>query len=199
MIENIQSAIAQMHWAEIAAVFTGIIYVILAAKENIWCWFWGILNALLSIYLFFEIKLYAESFLYFYYFLAGIYGWYAWTYAKRVQNKNAIIEWKWSTHLGIAAIGILLSLALYWLLANYTDAQKPLIDAHTTVFSFIATYMVTRKILSNWLYWIIIDAVSVYLYATRGIYLYALLMLVYTIIAWYGYLQWKKMAVAHSG
>ena len=183
---------AQMHGAEVAAVFCGLIYVILAARENVWCWLWGIGNAILSIYLFIEIKLYAESVLYFYYFLAGIYGWYAWTYAQRVSQKHAIVEWKWSTHGQIAIGGIMASLLVYWILATYTDAAKPLIDAHTTVFSFIATYMVTRKVLSNWIYWIVIDGISIYLYASRGIYLYALLMLVYTIIAWYGYQSWKK-------
>jgi nicotinamide mononucleotide transporter len=192
IIEQLNQTIINMHWAEITGVFCGLVYVILAARENIWCWFWGILNALVSIYLFFAIKLYAESILYLFYFFAGIYGWYAWKYARRVSQQHGIVEWTWSRHLLVVLAGVAGSLGVYFLLQNYTDAQKPLIDAHTTIFSFIATYMVTRKVLSNWLYWIVIDAVSVGLYASRGLYLYALLMLLYTILAIYGYWEWRK-------
>ncbi|MEM6379842.1 MAG: nicotinamide riboside transporter PnuC [Bacteroidota bacterium] len=182
-----------MHWAEVAAVICGLIYVILVSQENIWCWFWGGLNALLSIYLFIEIQLYAESILYAYYFLAAIYGWYAWKHARRVSDTNAIIEWSWQKHLIMILVGFGLSYLLYLFLSSYTDAQMPLIDAHTTIFSFLATYLVTRKVLSNWLYWIVIDAISVWLYVSRGIELYAVLMLVYTVIAVLGYFQWKKL------
>lgn len=187
-----QEALQNMHWAEVAAVICGLIYVVLVTKENIWCWFWGALNALLSIYLFIEIQLYAESILYAYYFLAAIYGWYAWKYAKRVSDTNAIVEWSWQRHLILILAGFAGSYLLYLLLSHYTDAQMPLVDAHTTIFSFLATYLVTRKVLSNWLYWIVIDAISVWLYVSRGIELYAFLMLVYTVIAVLGYLNWKK-------
>ncbi|GAB5552313.1 MAG: nicotinamide riboside transporter PnuC [Saprospiraceae bacterium] len=188
-----QEALQNMHWAEVAAVICGLIYVILVTKENIWCWFWGGLNALLSIYLFVEIQLYAESILYAYYFIAAIYGWYAWKYAKRVSDHHGIIEWPWQKHLFLILAGFGLSYLLYLLLSNYTDAQMPLVDAHTTIFSFLATYLVTRKVLSNWLYWIVIDAISVWLYVSRGIELYAFLMFIYTIIAVLGYFQWRKM------
>jgi nicotinamide mononucleotide transporter len=187
-----------MQWAEVAAVLCGLIYVVLVTKENIWCWFWGGLNALLSIYLFVEIQLYAESVLYFYYFLAAIYGWYAWKYAQRVSQTHAIIEWPWQRHLWLILLGFVLSYLLYLILSRYTDAQMPLVDAHTTIFSFLATYLVTRKILSNWLYWILIDAISVWLYASRGILLYAVLMLIYTVIAVFGYLEWKKLQQKQS-
>ncbi len=180
-----------MHWAEVGAVVLGVVYVVLAARENIWCWIFGILSSALSIYLFFLSKLYAESILYFYYVIAGIYGWYAW-HKRKGQNELKISTWKISHHLLAIVLGIALSLLLAWILKTYTDAQMPLVDAHTTIFSFIATYMVTRKKLENWLYWIVIDTVSVGLYASRGLYLYAFLMIIYTIIAISGYLSWRK-------
>lgn len=190
--EQILQTIQQMHWAEVAAVVCGIFYVILAARGNIWCWFWGGLNAVLSIYLFVEIKLYAESVLYFYYLIAALYGWYAWRYVDRVSEKGGITEWSWQRHALYILAGFVCSFLLYQVLVRFTDAQMPLVDAHTTVFSFLATYLVTRKILSNWLYWIVIDAISVGLYASREIYLYAILMAVYTIIAYFGYRQWQR-------
>ena len=75
------------------------------------------------------------------------------------------------------------------------EAEKPLIDSFTTIFSFIATYLMAKKWIENWLYWIVIDGVSVYLYYTRGLEIYALLMFAYTIIVVYGYFEWKKLEV----
>ena len=89
-------------------------------------------------------------------------------------------------------IGIVASIAFGKLAETYTDAALPLIDAFTTVFSLFATFMVTRKILENWIYWIVIDAVSIYLYYSRDLYLTAALFAAYIIIAAFGYLSWKK-------
>lgn len=183
--------IRNMHWAEGGAVITGIVYVVLAAKENIWCWFFGIISSLLSIYLFLISKLYAESFLYFYYVLAGIYGWYTWR-KRSDQVSIPISVWTWKTHLIALVVGIVSALLLAALLRQFTDAVLPVVDSFTTVFSFIATYMVARKVLENWLYWIVIDLVSVGLYGSRELYFYALLMLAYSIIAIWGFNTWKK-------
>jgi len=188
-----------MHWAEAAAVGCGIAYIVLAAREHIACWFFGILNGLLSVYLFFQSGLLAESVLYLYYVAAGIYGWYAWAYTRRPDQDPSrqlrVGEWRWTVHLALIFGGVMLSLLVAWFLQTYTQAQMPLIDAHTTVFSFIATYMVTRKILSNWVYWIVIDAVSVWLYASRDLYLYALLMAGYTLLAVWGFWSWRRQYI----
>lgn len=198
MIEQLQTALLQMHWSEYPAVLTGVIYILLAARQHIWCWFFGIISSLLSIYLFYISKLYAESVLYFYYVLAGIYGWYSWTEKKEKENVVLnISEWSWRSHLLVILGGIGLSFSLAEVLERYTDAAVPLIDAHTTIFSFIATYMTTRKILSTWIYWIIIDAVSVGLYWYRDLYLYGVLMIIYTLMAAYAYQSWKQ-SLKHS-
>ena len=189
--EKLFQAMQAMHWLEVGAVVTGIIYVMLATRENIWCWFFGIISSGLSIYLFFLSKLYAESILYFYYVLAGIYGWIVWQ-KRSTRTSLKISTWPIQYHLITIAIGVALSFALAAFLKNYTDAALPLIDSHTTIFSFIATFMVTRKVLENWLYWILIDIVSVGLYSSRQLYLYAFLMVIYTIIAVWGFKAWRK-------
>ncbi len=192
IIDNIGDALLQMHWAELYAVITGVLYIFLAARENIWCWFFGIVSSILSIYVFYFSKLYAESFLYFYYVIAGFYGWYSWKKGPNAKEILEISRWKWSHHFFAIFSGVLLSLALAFILRQYTDAKMPLIDAHTTIFSFIATYMTTRKILETWIYWVVIDMVSIGLYWSRELYLYSLLMLIYTIMAIYAYYNWKK-------
>lgn len=206
--EMLGAALKEMTWVEIWAVITGLIYVVLAARENIWCWSFGIISSVLSIYLFYTGKLYAESMLYFYYVVAGIYGWYAWKQdatnkqmsntldqVEEVASSNSlsIHTWALKTHALAIGGGILMALILSWLLQNFTDAKIPLLDAFTTVFSFIATYMVTRKVLETWLYWILIDLVTVGMYFYRAYYLYGLLMVVYTIIAAIAYLNWKEL------
>ena len=196
LTESLVLAIQHLTWIEAGAVISGLIYVILAAREQITCWIFGIISSLLSIYLFYIGKLYAESILYVYYVIAGIYGWWAWKSRQEIQayglEKVKIHRWSLKQH-GLAILsGIILSLCLAAILANFTDAQIPLLDSFTTVFSFIATYMVTRKILENWIYWIIIDLVTTGMYFYRSYHLYALLMIVYTVIAVIGYLEWLK-------
>lgn len=179
---------------EIIAVIFGVIYVFLAAKNNNWCWIFGILGSAISIVLFVVYaKLYAEAILYFFYVLAGIYGWLSW---KKQTDTQVVYQHGWKQHLVIIAIGIVLSFALYLSITYFfTDAEKPLVDAFTTIFSFIATYLTAKKWLENWVYWIVIDFVSTFLYYSRGLEIYALLMFAYTFIAIYGYLQWKKLKV----
>ena len=179
---------------EIAAVILGIIYVMLAAKNKISCWIFGILGSLLSIVLFaVYAKLYAEAVLYIFYVLAGIYGWINW---KNQKNETEVYQRKLIIHLIIIGIGIVLSVGLYFVLTSFfEEAKRPMIDSFTTIFSFIATYLTTKKWIENWIYWIVIDAVTTYLYFSRGLEIYALLMLAYSVIAVYGYLQWKKLNV----
>jgi nicotinamide mononucleotide transporter len=196
-LAQLHAAIAALSWVEIWAVITGLVYVILAARAHIACWLFGIISSLLSIYLFYQGKLYAESILYFYYVIAGVYGWYAWSKqqsTEKLQNEKVQIHtWDIKQHGLTLLAGIFFIILLSYVLRNYTDAQLPVIDASTTIFSFIATYMVTRKVLENWLYWIVIDLVTTGMYFYRAFYLYALLMIVYTIIAVLGYIRWKTV------
>ena len=179
-------------WLEYAAVFFNIAYVILAARENIWCWPMGIIGSGLSIWLFIESKLYAESVLFTYYVIMGIYGWWAWSQGQTKEGKLEIRQIKVKTHLLILLAGYGLTTLVFYLLRTYTDAEMPLLDSFTTVFSFIATWLVAKRVLENWIYWICIDALTVYLYFSRELNLYALLSLAYTFMAVYGYMQWRK-------
>ena len=182
---------------EIIAVIFGVIYVFLAAKNNNWCWIFGILGSAISIVLFVVYaKLYAEAMLYFFYVLAGIYGWLSW---KKQADTQVVYQHGWKKHAMVIAAGIMLSFGLYYTITYFfTDAEKPLIDAFTTVFSFIATYLTAKKWLENWIYWIVIDFASTFLYYSRGLEIYALLMFAYTFMAIYGYLQWKKLNVERA-
>ena len=179
---------------EIVAVIFGVLYTVLMAKNKISCWIFGIIGSLLSVYLFVEYaKLYAEALLSVFYVFAGVYGWIVW---KKQEVIEEVYQRKIMTHVKLISVGTALSLLMYFGLAYFfKEAQKPLIDSFTTIFSFIATYLMAKKWIEIWFYWIAIDGVSVYLYYTRGLEIYALLMFTYTIIVIYGYLEWKKLKV----
>ena len=174
---------------EIIAIVFSILYVILATKENIWCWLCAAISVSLYIYICFSAKLYLETGLNGFYLIMAIYGYWQW---NRPKKEIAISTWSLLRHLLIFGVGIIASFLLGKFFEIYTNAALPIIDSFTTIFSLFATYMVTKKILENWIYWIVIDIVSVYLYFSRDLKLTAGLFAAYTIIAVFGYLSWKK-------
>ena len=176
-------------WIESIAVFFSILYVILASKESIWCWGAAVISVSLYIYICFSAQLYAETGLQIFYLFMAFYGYYNWNNNKKNLQ---ISEWNISTHLLILFIGSILTFLIGFYFATYTNAKMPIVDSFTTVFSVFATYMITKKILGNWLYWIVIDLVSSYMYLCRNLDMTALLFMVYTIIAIMGYLSWTK-------
>lgn len=179
---------------EWAAVAFNIAYVILAARKNNWCWPLGIVGSALSIMLFVNTKLYAESVLFSYYIVMGFYGWWQWSGHRSDSNDLEIKQWKITKHIKVLLLGYFGTTVLFGVLQHFTDAVMPLLDSFTTVFSFIATWMVAKRLLENWIYWIAIDALTIYLYASRGLNLYAALSAVYTLMAIYGYVAWSREA-----
>ena len=132
-------------YLEIIAVTCGLIYLILLIKEQIVCWIFGIVGSLLSIILFYKTQLYSEAILYVYYVIIGIYGWVYWK--KSTQNNQAfkVTDLSIKKYTILILIGEVLSLLLGYFFSNYTDAAAPYLDAHTTIFSFIASYMEVKK------------------------------------------------------
>ena len=173
---------------ESLAVFFSLIYVILAAKENIWCWGAALISVSLYVYICYSAKLYPETGLQIFYLIMAIIGYFTWN----KKNKEKIKEWSEFKHLIIITLGALFSFIMGFYFFTYTDSAMPIIDSLTTVFSIIATYMVVKKVLGNWLYWIVIDLLSVYMYFHRDLHLTSLLFIAYTTIAVYGYVSWCK-------
>ena len=189
--EGLQTALEAMTVVEGLAVFLGLAYIILAAKEIIWCWLAAFISVCLYIYICLNAKLYAETGLQFFYLIMAIYGWLQWRKGKH-KKEIRISEWKPSYHIINILLSSLLAFALGYYFDNYTDAANPYIDSFTTAFAISTTYLVTKKILSNWLYWIVVDGVSVYLYFSRELYHTTLLFAAYVIIVIFGYISWRK-------
>ena len=181
----------EFNWSiiETAAVLLSIIYVILAAKQNIWCWAFAAISVILYIYICFTSELFAETILQFFYLGMAGYGYYNWN--RSIQGLE-IAEWGARKHLLVILFGAIASFLVGFYFTTYTNAKMPIVDSFTTVFAVIATYMMTKKVLENWLYWIVIDTVSIYLYFSRDLHLTSLLFIVYTFIAIFGYLSWLR-------
>lgn len=210
VFESIWVDILRTSWIEWCAVLTGILYVILVSRKMMLCWLFAIISSSLYVYLLINVQLYIESMLQIFYVAMAFYGWLMWqkdNASEQVSDKNDdnlidnlfekqdgndVKTWSLKSHLiNIVASGVVAFIVGY-LFKEYTDQQNPYTDAFTTVFSLAATFMVTQKVLENWLYWIVIDAVSIYLYSTRGFHLSAGLYFVYTILAVLGFISWYK-------
>ena len=177
---------------EYVGVAFSIGYVVLAARENIWCWPLGIIGSALSIWLFVDAKIYAESVLFAYYVFMGFYGWWVWSRGKSDSGKFEISALTIPTHVVILVVGYAATVGLFFLLKTFTDAEMPLLDSFTTIFSFIATWMVAKRIIENWIYWICINSLTIYLYLSRDLNVYAMLSIVYIFLAVYGFFAWRK-------
>jgi nicotinamide mononucleotide transporter len=176
---------------EIISVGFGLAYVILAARENIFCWPAALVSTGTAIFLFWDASLVMESGLNIYYLLMALYGWWQWRNGGDNGHSLSISSWRFWHH--VAAIGLVgaLTLGSGLLLNTRTQAALPFLDSFTTWSAVIATIMMAWKILENWLYWVVIDIASIFLYIDRGLHLYALLFSIYVIIALFGYAQWR--------
>ncbi len=195
MLDIFQFMILQFHdtslW-EIVAVLLAIAYLLLAVRENILCWYCALFSTAIFIFLFWDVRLLMESALNVFYLIMAVYGWQQWKYGG--TKKSGVIISTLDRRQNIMIIGVILIMTLIsgWLLAQHTDAVWPYVDSFTTWASVITTVMVAKKILENWLYWLVIDSVSVPLYIDRGLYLTAILFLGYLVIVIFGYFKWRR-------
>ena len=177
---------------EIFAVCSAILYLILAANEDVRCWYAALFSSILYMYIMYTAGLMMESFLQIFYICMAIYGWYIWSSKINVEQELKIRSWKMQYHLYTITIVTLLAIITGFFLERYTQAALPFLDAFTTWGAIITTYMVAKKIIENWIYWFVIDSISIYLFMSRELYLTSLLFFIYLIIIIFGYRSWMK-------
>ncbi len=177
---------------EIAAVVLALVYLVLAIRESIACWFAAILSTSIYIVLMYRAGLYMESALQIFYIAMAVYGWYSWKHGDGPENKLRVSSWPLNRHVTPLVLILLFTLASGYMLSHYSSAAMPYLDSFTTWGAIVTTWMVARKIIQNWHYWFIIDSVSVYLYVSRGLWLTALLFVLYLVLIVIGYREWRK-------
>jgi nicotinamide mononucleotide transporter len=165
-------------------------YVYFAAQKKIVTWVFALISVVLTFYLDVIGKLYIESGLQVFYFVMAIYGWINWKKAEK--NDLPIARWSIQLHLLNIFASASLALLVGYLFANYTEQSTPYLDAFTTCFSLVATFMVVKRVIENWLYWIFINMGMVVLYLNNGYEILALQYGLFVILAIYGYWSWNK-------
>ncbi|MBK7872100.1 MAG: nicotinamide mononucleotide transporter [Saprospiraceae bacterium] len=197
LLSQMLTEAAAFSWVDWVAILTAIVYVVLAARENPWCWVWGIVSCSLWAYASFVFyNLWLDALLQLFYVAMGFVGLYRWKFANRKEKTLLITQMWWVHHIHIITIGAFLSFFFGYFFDEYTPAAATYLDAFTTIFSIIATFILVQKKLENWLYWVVVDAIYAYLYASRGAYLFMLLMIAYTIIATIAFFRWKRNLVS---
>lgn len=183
------------HWVEIFAALISIVYVILSVRQIRWLWLFGFLSALLYSWIYFDAGFYAGMGLQGYYMFISVYGWILWSKGLgngRPEASLKVTRLTLRTGWTLLLVWGALLLAIALILKYLTDSTIPFWDALTTSGGIIATWMLARKILENWVVWIFIDSVSILLYIWKGLYPTTLLFTVYVVMAVIGYREWKK-------
>jgi len=189
MISNIIGS----SWIEPTAVILAIAYLLLAIKQNISCWFAAFFSSLLYFFVMYSAGLYMEAGLQIFYCIMAVYGWTQWRITLPGNSKFLVKTWNRDQHIKAILLIILLAIVSGWALEKFTNAALPFLDSLTTWGAIVTTYMVAKRLLENWIYWFVIDTISVFLFYSRGLILTSILFLVYLIIIYFGYKSWTQI------
>jgi nicotinamide mononucleotide transporter len=173
---------------EVLAVAGNLTYTIYMMLNRRIGWLFGIVASLLGAVLFFEQRVYAQVALNLFYMAMGAYGWWSW--GRRKGEELPISRQRPSFHLGILVAGGMLAWLLAQVLAHLPGAQHVQLDGFVTGISLLATWMLARRMLENWAYWILADAFGIWLYGLLGLYWYAGLYAVYVVLSIIGLVRW---------
>lgn len=193
--KGLLAGIENMSWPEVVAVIFAIISVLAARANSIWVYPTGILSILISIYIFTRAayKLYPDVGLNLYYLVMSVYGWYIWTRKDKAQHETPV-SWCTRRELLIAA-GIFTGLwiVLYLWLSTYKINNVPVLDSFCSSMACSGMWLLARRKIENWIALLIADAVAIPLFFIKKLVLFCALNIVYVVIAWLGFLAWKKI------
>jgi nicotinamide mononucleotide transporter len=175
--------------AEAVSVLAGLVYGVLAVRQNRLCWLFGGVSSAILAWLAARAQLPMQALLQLAYVAMSVYGFRHWS---RQATSMPIGWWPWRVHLGIGVAIALATWALAPWIAAATQAAWPRLDTATLLASLLATWMVARVRLENWLYWIVIDAIAMFLYGAQGLMFVAVLYAVYLVIAVFGWFEWRS-------
>ena len=212
-----------LSWIEAIGTLAGLLCIWLASQEKVINYPFGLINVVLFAVIFFQIQLYASLLLQLFFFVANVYGWYAWS--RQTADKQAVLKIRWLplpkaltwgavcviaiglmtlyidpvfAFLTRTAVGIMNSLGLAVVMPQLQPDAFPFWDACMMVLSIVAMILMTRKYVENWLLWVIIDVISVMIFARQGGYAMALEYVILTLIALNGSRLWIKSAQEHG-
>lgn len=178
------------------SLITGVLYLISLVKEKRIAWVYAVISSGILTYIYFDERVYMQTLLYFYYSAMSVYGFIEWSKKNKEKKRTLkISEYPVRIHLILVFITLLISGSVATFLSIFVKSAYSTLDAIIFAFSIIATYLQVRKIVSNWIYWCIINALSIILSLYLSLYSVSLLMLLYFCLAIWGYKKWKKQLI----
>jgi nicotinamide mononucleotide transporter len=180
------------HYVEVCGTLTGFLYLGFSIRQHYLTWPVGLLNALFYIAVFFSSKIYADMTLQFYYVAISIYGWWCWLHGSASGESLAVTRTNSILWMKLTVTFLMLFVIIAYVLLRFTDSPVPYWDAVTTALSIVATWMLARKKIEHWLVWVFVDAISIGLFIIKELYPTTILFSVYTVLAVYGYYEWRK-------
>ena len=186
-----------VNWIEITGVILSLIYLYLSIEQKVSLWVFGLLSSLFYIVVFFNTGFYADMSLQFYYVVISIYGWFNWKRGKPgtgqdlPTSRTTVRLW-----IQLGAASAVIYIIYYIVLAKFTNSTIPKADSLVGMLSVIGTWMLAKKLLENWIVWIVADGIATGLFFYKGLYPTGILFIIYTVMAIVGYWQWEKDAKA---
>ncbi|MEO0045947.1 MAG: Nicotinamide riboside transporter PnuC [Bacteroidota bacterium] len=179
---------------ELTAIIFGLLSVWFAKKDNLLVFPTGIINTAIYVYLLWHWSLLGDMMINFYYVVMSIYGWYYWTrkkdnVAEFPISRMTLLETKWS--LVIFVLTILFVVTIYTFFDKFTHWTS-YVDTFVTGIFFVGMWLMAKRKIENWILWIIGDVISIPMYFAKGYSFTSIQYLIFTIIAIYGYLEWKN-------
>lgn len=181
-----------MSYYEIIGAALGLVSVWLTVKENIWLWPTGLVSVCFYIIVFFQAKYYANMGLQVVFIALQIYGWYEWLYGGKDRGRLKISRTSLRLGFLLAAVAFVATVVMGYLLATYTDASLPYWDSAATVLSLIAQWMLAKKLIENWILWIVVDVITVGLGLHNNLLLTTVLYVAFLVLAVAGLVEWRK-------
>jgi nicotinamide mononucleotide transporter len=180
---------------EAVAVILALAYLILAIRRSLWCWLCAFISTAIYIVLMAHTGLVMDTLLQVYYLVMAVYGYIEWRRGISESGELAVVSWTWRQHLFAVAAVLVVTVINAWLLQYVYIARSPWLDSLVTWGSVLTTWMVARRVIENWLYWIVVDSIGAYLYYSRGLTATALLFIVYVGMVIHGYVVWRRSRV----
>lgn len=175
---------------EVIASISGFICVYLLIKRNIWNFFFGLIQVTLYVWIFYQNKLYSDTMLHVIYISLQFYGWWNWRQHKNSQQELVIEKTPLKMFISLTLLSISSTLVLGYVMDNYTDASFAYADAFTTTTSLIAQWLLTRRHLLNWSFWLAVDVVAIVIYLQKGLFPTSVLYVAFLIMAAIGQYSW---------
>lgn len=183
----------ELDFLEIFGTIVGLVYLWLEYRASIYLWIAGIVMPAIYIFVYYDAGLYADFGINIYYLGAAVYGWLYWAWGRRRRDELPIVHTPLKCYLPLVLVFIFAFFGIAWILIEHTDSNVPWLDSFTTALSIVGMWMLARKYIEQWFAWILVDIVCCGLYIYKDLYFTSALYGLYSIIAIFGYLKWKKI------